>query len=126
MLIETWPHTGMPVHEYVPVNSKDPLDVEVARVLNSLGHGFKVERTEPPLRRPKEGEEVQAKYSFSTTLGSKNVTLKLTTLNRRGDGEGTKKVMCRVGGGEYMCFWLLAFLMHEAGFSGFWCVVYAV
>jgi hypothetical protein len=88
----------MPTHEYIPANWKDPLDVEVARVLNSFAHGFKVERLDPPLRRVKEGEDIQAKYSFSTTLGSKNLVLKLTSVNRR--GEGAKKVMCRVGGGE--------------------------
>lgn len=104
MLIETWAQHGVPVHEYVPGNLKDPLDVEVANVLNSLGHGFLVERTDPPLKKaPKEGEEVMAKYKFSTALGSKNVTLKLTTMNRKGGAEGSvgvKKVMCRVGGGE--------------------------
>lgn len=93
------------MHEYTPVNLKDPLDVEVANILNSLGHGFRVERSEAPLKRPKPGEEVQAKYRFSTQLGSKNVTLKLTTMNRRGGAEGSitvKKVMCRVGGGEFL------------------------
>ncbi|KAF9454323.1 hypothetical protein P691DRAFT_809879 [Macrolepiota fuliginosa MF-IS2] len=103
MLIETWAQSGVPVHEYTPGNLKDPLDVEVANILNSLGHGFLVERSDPPLRKaPKDGEEVMAKYKFSTTLGSKNVTLKLTTMNRKGGAEGSvmvKKVMCRVGGG---------------------------
>ncbi|KXN87416.1 hypothetical protein AN958_08847 [Leucoagaricus sp. SymC.cos] len=102
MLIESWAQNSVPVHEYIPVDLKDALDVEVATILNSLGHGFKVERSEAPLRRPKPGEEVTAKYRFSTTLGSKNVTLKLTTMNRRGGAEGSvtvKKVMCRVGGG---------------------------
>ncbi|KAJ3565796.1 hypothetical protein NP233_g7421 [Leucocoprinus birnbaumii] len=84
MLIETWGQSDVPVYEYTPVDLKDPLDVEVANVLNSLGHGFKVERVEAPLKKPRPGEEVQAKYSFSTTLGTKNVTLKLTTMNRRG------------------------------------------
>ncbi|KAF5361975.1 hypothetical protein D9756_002343 [Leucocoprinus leucothites] len=103
MLIETWGQSDVPVHEYIPVDLKDPLDVEVANILNSLGHGFKVERTEAPLKRPRPGEEVQAKYSFSTTLSTKIVTLKLTTMNRRGSTAGgvtMKKVVCRVGGGE--------------------------
>ncbi|EKM81776.1 hypothetical protein AGABI1DRAFT_54760 [Agaricus bisporus var. burnettii JB137-S8] len=97
LLIESWLQSGAPTYEYIPVNWKDPLDVEVARVLNSLAHGFKVERLDPPLRKVKEGEEIQAKYSFSTMLGSKNIVLKLTSANKR--GEGVKKVMCRVGGG---------------------------
>lgn len=109
MLIETWAQGGVPVHEYTPGSLKDPLDVEVANVLNSLGHGFRVERVDPPplKKAPKEGVELQAKYRFSTTLSSKDITLKLATMNRRGGAGGSvtvKKVMCRVGGGELNFF----------------------
>ncbi|KAF4592965.1 hypothetical protein EYR38_008671 [Pleurotus pulmonarius] len=91
-----------PVHEYVPANTKDPLDVEVAVIANSIPHGLLVERIDPPLRSaPKEGEEVKAQYAFSNSLARKLVTCKLTTLTRSGKSGDTttKKVMCRVGGG---------------------------
>ncbi|KAF5350207.1 hypothetical protein D9758_007845 [Tetrapyrgos nigripes] len=95
---------SLPLHEYVPSNPKDPLDAEVAIVVNSLAHGLLVERVDPPLKKiPKEGEEIKAQYSFSNALSSKVVTCKLTTLTRTGKGSSkgvmTKKVMCRVGGG---------------------------
>ncbi|KDQ26629.1 hypothetical protein PLEOSDRAFT_1043262 [Pleurotus ostreatus PC15] len=91
-----------PVHEYVPANTKDPLDIEVAVIANSIPHGLLVERVDPPLRSaPKEGEEVKAQYAFSNSLARKLVTCKLTTLTRSGKSGDTttKKVMCRVGGG---------------------------
>ncbi|KAF7430899.1 hypothetical protein PC9H_006614 [Pleurotus ostreatus] len=91
-----------PVHEYVPANTKDPLDIEVAVIANSIPHGLLVERVDPPLRSaPKEGEEVKAQYAFSNSLARKLVTCKLTTLTRSGKAGDTttKKVMCRVGGG---------------------------
>lgn len=95
---------GNPVHEYTNVNTKDPLDVEVAVIVNSIPHGLLVERVDPPLRtKPREGEEVKAQYAFSNALARKVVTLKLTTLTRTGTRGApsvtTKKVMCRVGGG---------------------------
>lgn len=92
----------LPVHEYIPGNDKDPLDVEVARVVNAIPHGLLVERVDPPLRKiPKEGEEIKAQYAFSNALSRKAVTCKLTTLTRAGKAGSTttKKVMCRVGGG---------------------------
>lgn len=91
------------MHEYVPSNPKDPLDMEVSFIVNGLFHGFLVERVDPPLKKiPKEGEEIKAQYAFSTTLSRKVITCKLTTLRRNGKGGETvtKKVMCRVGGGE--------------------------
>jgi len=92
--------SGRPVHEYVPVNPRDPLDAEVARVVNSLAHGLVIERVDPPLRgTPKEGEEIRAQYAFIGPLVRKVVTCKLTTLARAGAKGTTKKVMCRVGGG---------------------------
>ncbi|KAJ8472489.1 hypothetical protein ONZ51_g8477 [Trametes cubensis] len=89
-----------PVHIYTPANPKDPLDAEVAAIVNAIPHGLVVERVDPPLRGvPKEGEEIRAQYAFSNMLGRKVVTCKLTTMARSG-GKGTsKKVMCRVGGG---------------------------
>ncbi|GLB41939.1 putative yeast cortical protein KAR9 [Lyophyllum shimeji] len=92
-----------PMHEYVPGNPKDPLDVEVAEIVNSIAHGLLIERVDPPLRKiPKEGEEIKAQYAFSNSLSRKVVTCRLTTLMRPGKAAGdatTKKVMCRVGGG---------------------------
>ncbi|PPQ64216.1 hypothetical protein CVT24_008592 [Panaeolus cyanescens] len=103
-----------PVHEYTPATPWDPLDAEVAAIVNSLTHGLLVERVDPPMRKnqvPKEGEEIKAQYAFSNALSRKVVTCRLTTLMRAGklnaDKEGgasngpttVKKVMCRVGGG---------------------------
>jgi hypothetical protein len=93
----------LPLYEYVP-NEIDPLDVEVANIVNSMPHGLLVERVDPPLKKsqvPKEGAEIKAQYASSNSLNKKIVTCKLTTLTRSGKaGEVTmKKVMCRVGGG---------------------------
>ncbi|CDO69635.1 hypothetical protein BN946_scf184851.g23 [Trametes cinnabarina] len=88
-----------PTHIYTPASSKDPLDVEVAAIVNSLPHGLLVERLDPPLKHPpKEGEEIRAQYAFSNMLGRKVVTCKLATMNRSGGKGRSKKVMCRVGG----------------------------
>lgn len=94
-----------PVNIYVPVNPKDPLDSEFAAIVNVIPHGLFIERVDPPLKTiPKEGEEIRASYAFSNPLSRKVVTCRLTTLTRSGrtGGENTmsKKVMCRVGGGE--------------------------
>lgn len=105
----------LPLHEYGPPNPLDPLDMEVAAIVNSLPHGLLVERIDPPLRKnqvPKEGEEIKAQYAFSNTLSKKTVTCRLTTMTRSSKAGGgdasasapttttTKKVMCRVGGGK--------------------------
>ncbi|KAJ7429882.1 hypothetical protein B0H11DRAFT_2154513 [Mycena galericulata] len=93
---------NLPLHEYVPGNPRDPLDTEVAFVVNSISHGLLVERVDPPLKKiPKEGEEVKAQYAFSNALSRKVITCRLTTLTRPGKADVmvTKKVMCRVGGG---------------------------
>jgi hypothetical protein len=97
------------INEYRPSNPNDPLDVEVANVVNSLAHGLLVERVDPPLRAPpKEGEEIKAQYAFTNSIAKKVVTCRLTTLTRiaRGGGQETttKKVMCRVGGGKLFPF----------------------
>lgn len=96
-----------PVHLYVPVSDRDPLEVEVAAIVNAISHGLLIERVDPPLKSPpKEGEEIRAQYAFSNSLSRKVVTCKLTTLTRSGArGSGTtKKVVCRVGGGERLIF----------------------
>lgn len=94
---------GYPTHEYVPANTKDPLDMEIAIICNSVAHGLLVERVDPPLRGiPKAGEEIMAQYAFSNSIARKVVTCRLTTLSRLSKAGGptvSKKVMCRVGGG---------------------------
>ncbi|KAI0708810.1 hypothetical protein C8T65DRAFT_576056 [Cerioporus squamosus] len=90
---------GEPEHLYVPANYRDPLDVEVANIVNSIPHSMVVERVDPPLKNiPKSGEEIRASYAFSNALGKKIIACKLTTMARTGRAP-TKKVMCRVGGG---------------------------
>lgn len=111
---QTPSHDGSPLHEYIPGNNHDPLDVEVAAIVNSIAHGLLVERVDPPLKKnqiPKEGEEIKAQYAFSNALARKVVTCRLTTLMRSGkSGDAiTKKVMCRVGGGMSFRFLLLLF-----------------
>ncbi|KAH9995404.1 hypothetical protein BJV74DRAFT_877539 [Russula compacta] len=93
-----------PACVYTPCNPRDPLDAEVAAIVNSIAHGLLIERVDPPLRMiPREGEEIRAQYAFSNSLARKTVTCRLTTLSRAGaKGESstaTKKVMVRVGGG---------------------------
>jgi hypothetical protein len=90
---------------YTPGNPRDPLDAEVAAIVNSIAHGLLIERIDPPLKTiPREGEEIRAQYAFSNSLTRKMVTCRLTTLSRAGaKGEtstATKKVMVRVGGGK--------------------------
>jgi len=96
------PNDNLPLHEYVPGNPRDPLDAEVAFVVNSISHGLLVERVDPALKKlPKEGEELKAQYAFSNALSRKVITCRLTTLTRPGKSDfmTTKKVMVRVGGG---------------------------
>ena len=94
-----------PTYVYTPSNQRDPLDAEVAAIVNSIAHGLLIERVDPPLKTiPREGEEIRAQYAFSNSLARKTVTCRLTTLSRAGaKGEpstATKKVMVRVGGGK--------------------------
>lgn len=80
----------------------DPLDNEVARVVNSVPHGMAIQRVDPPLRSaPRPGEEVKAQYVVSNALGQRTLAFRLVTI-QRGAGS-TSKVMCRVGGGK-LCF----------------------
>ncbi|KAI0305861.1 hypothetical protein B0F90DRAFT_933962 [Multifurca ochricompacta] len=89
---------------YTPSNPRDPLDAEVATIVNSIAHGLLIERVDPPLKTiPREGQEIRAQYAFSNSLARKTVTCRLTTLSRAGakgePSKSTKKVMVRVGGG---------------------------
>ena len=98
-----------PTYVYTPGNQRDPLDAEVAAIVNSIAHGLLIERVDPPLRTiPREGEEIRAQYAFSNSLARKTVTCRLTTLSRAGSkGEpstATKKVMVRVGGGKQVAY----------------------
>ncbi|KAG8854895.1 hypothetical protein FRB96_007295 [Tulasnella sp. 330] len=83
---------------YMPAGVHDPLEIEVARIANSVPHGLSLQRVDPPLRSPpKPGEEVKAQYTLSNALGQKTLGFRLITI-QRSSGQ-TKKVMCRVGGG---------------------------
>lgn len=83
---------------YMPASAHDPLDNEVARIVNSIPHGLRIERIDPPLRvAPRAGEEIKAQYALSTGLGRRVLGFKLVVVSRPA-GE-TRKVMCRVGGG---------------------------
>lgn len=99
-------HNSCQTQWYVPGNPKDPLDLEVATIVNSVSHGFCVERVDPHLRRHSPpGEEIKAQYSFSNALGTKVLTCKLLVIQRASPRTlvghvQTKKVMCRVGGGR--------------------------
>lgn len=100
---------------------KDPLDVEVARVANSMVHGFLIERVDPPLRgAPKPGEEVKAQYAISNALARKVLNCRLVIISRsESKGGETRKVMCRVGGGTCQPFFekskVFSFLPRQVG-----------
>ncbi|KAF8323541.1 uncharacterized protein EI90DRAFT_3076975 [Cantharellus anzutake] len=95
--------TGL--EKYLIGNPRDPLDVEVARVVNSFPHDFFVERVDPHNRTvPSPGEEIKAQYAFSNSLGRKVLACRLLIINRSNPKSivshvETRKVMCRVGGG---------------------------
>ncbi|KAG8894614.1 hypothetical protein FRB99_001101 [Tulasnella sp. 403] len=83
---------------YLPTSAHDPLDAEVARIANSVPHGMRIERLDPPLRAPPKGsEEVKAQYAISNALARRVIGFRLVVINR--PGGQSKKVMCRVGGG---------------------------
>ncbi|KAG8951890.1 hypothetical protein FRC04_005582 [Tulasnella sp. 424] len=83
---------------YMPASTHDPLDNEVAKIVNSVPHGMRIERIDPPLRiPPRAGEEIKAQYAISNALGRRVLGFKLVVVSRPA-GE-TRKVMCRVGGG---------------------------
>jgi len=79
----------------------DELDMEVAKVVNGMPHGFTFERLDPPARRPAANapkpDEIRGQYAVSNVLSRRVITCRLTSVGR---GENmSKKVMCRVGGG---------------------------
>lgn len=100
-------HNILQTHEYVPGNPKDPLDLEVAAIVNSIAHGFCVERVDPHWRRlPPPTEELKAQYSLTNALGKKVLTCKLLVIQRAAPKTlaghvQARKVMCRVGGGVW-------------------------
>ncbi|KAG8848058.1 putative zinc transporter msc2, partial [Serendipita sp. 405] len=91
------PSLETPNHVYVPAKT-DELDVEVAKIVNGMAHGFLFERVDPPRKAPaRAGEEIKAQYAISNALNRKVITCRLVIISR--GGTENKKVMCRVGGG---------------------------
>ena len=83
---------------YLPISAHDPLDNEVARIVNSVPHGLTIERLDPPLRSaPHQGEEIKAQYALSNALSRRVLGFRLVIINRQ--GVESRKVMARVGGG---------------------------
>ncbi|KAG8838480.1 hypothetical protein FRC18_004440 [Serendipita sp. 400] len=107
------PSLETPNHVYVPAKT-DELDVEVAKIVNGMAHGFLFERVDPPRKTPaRAGEEIKAQYAISNALNRKVITCRLVIISR--GGTENKKVMCRVGGG-----WLelpMYILNRQAGLS---------
>ncbi|KAG9119997.1 hypothetical protein FRC07_004689, partial [Ceratobasidium sp. 392] len=86
-------------------NAKDALDVELARVVNSLVHGYHIARV-TPIASGQQGPESSAQYAFTNAMGRKVLTCKLVIVEKsapRGSLDGgtqqTSRVICRVGGG---------------------------
>ncbi|KAH7335586.1 hypothetical protein B0J17DRAFT_81112 [Rhizoctonia solani] len=91
---------------YVP-NPKDALDVELARVANSLAHPYFIERVSEFVKGA-QGPDSSAQYSFTLPTSRKVMVCKLVIVEKsagRGsiDGASTggqqRRVICRVGGG---------------------------
>ncbi|KAF8315383.1 hypothetical protein DL93DRAFT_896557 [Clavulina sp. PMI_390] len=91
-------------------NMKDPLDVEIASLVNTVKHPFQVERVDPHIRHlPLSGEEMKAQYAFTSRLGRKVLACKLLIIHRAAPKTiaghiPTRKVMCRIGGGEQVLY----------------------
>ncbi|KAG8721132.1 hypothetical protein FRC09_008394 [Ceratobasidium sp. 395] len=86
-------------------NPKDALDVELARVVNSMVHGYYIDRV-TPIVGGQQGPESSAQYGFANAMGRKVLTCKLVVVEKsapRGSLDGgtqqTSRVICRVGGG---------------------------
>ncbi|CAE6412357.1 hypothetical protein RSOLAG1IB_07672 [Rhizoctonia solani AG-1 IB] len=103
---------------YVP-NSKDALDVEVARVANSLAHPYLIERVSD-FAKGTQGPDASAQYSFTLPTSRKVMVCKLVIVEKSAgraslDGTGVggqqRRVICRVGGGWES---LSAFLARSA------------
>ncbi|QRW16838.1 hypothetical protein RhiXN_04840 [Rhizoctonia solani] len=91
---------------YVP-NPKDALDVEVARVANSLVHPYFIERVSDFVKGA-QGPDASAQYSFTLPTSRKVMVCKLVIVEKSAgrsslDGTGVagqqRRVICRVGGG---------------------------
>lgn len=89
---------------YIP-HPKDPLDVELAKVANSIVHGFHIARVTPVVPGIAQGPEASAQYAFTNPVGRKVLACKLVVVEKsapRGSLDGVqqqKRVICRVGGG---------------------------
>ncbi|CAE6518642.1 unnamed protein product [Rhizoctonia solani] len=104
---------------YVP-NPKDPLDVEVARVANSLAHPYFIERISEFVKAS-QGPDASAQYSFTLPTSRKVMVCKLVIVEKSGGGRSSldgvgvggqqRRVICRVGGGWES---LSAFLARSA------------
>ncbi|KDN43222.1 hypothetical protein RSAG8_06189, partial [Rhizoctonia solani AG-8 WAC10335] len=103
---------------YAP-NPKDPLDVEVARVANSLAHPYFIERVSE-FARGSQGPDASAQYSFTLPTSRKLMVCKLVIVEKSAgrssiDGASAggqqRRVICRVGGGWES---LSAFLARSA------------
>ncbi|KAB5589598.1 hypothetical protein CTheo_6966 [Ceratobasidium theobromae] len=93
---------------YTP-NPKDGLDVELARVANSLAHPYLIERVSEYVKGA-QGPDASAQYAFTNALGTgrKVLTCKLVIVEKSAgrssiDGASPagqqRRVICRVGGG---------------------------
>ncbi|CAE6500177.1 unnamed protein product [Rhizoctonia solani] len=103
---------------YVP-NPKDALDVELARVANSLAHPYFIERISEFVKGA-QGPDATAQYSFTLPTSRKVMVCKLVVVEKSAgrssiDGVGAggqqRRVICRVGGGWES---LSAFLARSA------------
>ncbi|KAJ1306522.1 hypothetical protein OPQ81_007523 [Rhizoctonia solani] len=103
---------------YVP-NPKDALDVEVARVANSLAHPYLIERVSEFVKGA-QGPDASAQYSFTLPTSRKVMVCKLVIVEKStgrssidgiGAGGQQRRVICRVGGGWES---LSAFLARSA------------
>ncbi|KAG8751470.1 hypothetical protein FRC11_009350, partial [Ceratobasidium sp. 423] len=103
---------------YVP-NPKDALDVELARVANSLAHPYFIERVSEFVKGT-QGPDASAQYSFTLPTSRKVMVCKLVIVEKSAgrssiDGVGAggqqRRVICRVGGGWES---LSAFLARSA------------
>lgn len=81
----------------------DPLDVEVAKVVNSQPLGILLVRVDPPIKKgevltPKNGNGLMARYTFSSRGGYEtNTKPVMSKLVDRGNGR--RKVLVKIGGG---------------------------
>lgn len=85
---------------FVP-NPLDPLDMELAHILDSIPHDVHVERLDPPLRKGQRHEgEWRAQYAFTSGRHGRRIyPSRLLELHKpRSNNEKVRKVMVRVDG----------------------------